>query len=90
MTNQLSDEFLPRKQSKTKWHKNCFPKLHIKPILGNLLFTCLLIAAYLQLANCCLKSIIFSKLGVFWNPQDFLFKMGPEIFQFDAAWAEEN
>ena len=32
-------------------HKNCFSKLNIKPILGILLLTCLLIAAYLNLAS---------------------------------------
>ena len=36
--NQLLGEFWPRKQPKTKLHKNCFSKLSIKIIFGNFYF----------------------------------------------------
>ena len=28
-------------------------------------------------------------LGVFWNPQELLLKMGTKIFKVDASWAEK-
>ena len=33
--------------------------------------------------------IKFSKLGVFWNPEDLLLMRGTEIFKIDASWAEK-
>ena len=37
-SNKHSGEFWPRKQQKTKSHKNCFSKSNIKPILENFYF----------------------------------------------------
>ena len=74
--SHLSDEYWPRKQQKTKWQ----PKLNIKNILGKIYL--------LQSTITWLQIHQIEQVGVFWNCQDLLLKMGTEIFQINASWAE--